>query len=129
MTIEHTAAFLVALVAVHAGAILVPWRRLFARKPMSTPPPPPAHDPHILYRISWRWRSSFCAMITFPIGLLLLSYLLTPDRHSRFPAEIAPAMLDGKLHISEALLLSAFAALCALVYARAKNPAAYLKRP
>ena len=95
---------------------------------MSTPPPPP-YDTHALYRISWRWRSSFCAMITFPIGLLLLSYLLTPDRHSRFPAEIAPAMLDGKLHISEALLLSAFAALCALVYARAKNPAAYLKRP
>ena len=121
MTIERVSIILGSLLAAQALAIFAPWRRLFPTKPM----PPPPDDTHALYRISWRWRSSFCAMITFPIGLLLLSYLLTPDRHSRFPAEIAPAMLDGKLHISEALLLSAFAALCALVYARAKNPAAY----
>ena len=119
MTIERVSIILGSLLAAQALAIFAPWRRLFPTKPM----PPPPDDTHALYRISWRWRSSFCAMITFPIGLLLLSYLLTPDRHSRFPAEIAPAMLDGKLHISEALLLSAFAALCALVYARAKNPA------
>lgn len=126
MTIERVSIILGSLLAAQALAIFVPWRRLFPTKPM-TPPPPP-YDTHAIYRLSWRWRAALAALLAFPVGLLLFGYLLAPYRIRWSPSECTPPLLDDKLHLPEALLLSAFAALCTLVYARAKNPAAYLKR-
>ena len=123
MTIERVSIILGSLLAAQALAIFVPWRRLFPTKPM--PPLSPPYDTHALYRISWRWRATLAALLAFPVGLLLFGYLLAPGRIRWAPAEFTTPLLDDKLHFPEALLLSAFAALCTLVYARAKNPAAY----
>jgi len=91
----------------------------------------PEPDHIRLYRIAWRWRALFSALVAFPLGWLYAGILAAQTLSTSTLARYAmhdstrPFYYSDTGHLPEAVICSLWAALCTLIIARVKNPHAY----